>query len=452
MHNKFLYVVLTILLIGCGNRAKNHSAAHNEVNDVKSLVDIQYDNHNIYVVNNTEQALDIMISYIGKEYNYSYEDKKIVINVDSLIRNNNENRNSIALYLLQNDNTLPIIVSANDTTLECQYNFTYNIKGNKRYAKLLNGKAAPLQSDSDEEITISDLKKWLYYNNSYLDEVEIEKFHSIVSNLKQTKSHLYKKSPNVEVPIIKDFKELEYRIDTNIEADYYYLFATNKQSEIEDFIAELVANNFPYAETISSKPLSCFINTETSSGLLKLLPTGGLKTIFLIAIDKKWNKTIHPIGCVIIDDSGPLIYDGEPKWRLNNNSVNLSNDSNVNLEFIKYGFEIQNPIIYNKTESLYVRTGEFYGNNANFIFEKIGDVESITIEYGGVSKSYTVSNKVEPFTINCWLPLNIGENYVTIKAKDKLGNESKHTHKINMVRVDNNQPQINIDNIIDINN
>lgn len=391
------------------------------------------------------------ISYIEKEYNYSYEEKDIIINVDSLIRNDNKNRNAIALHLLKNNNTLPITISANNAILECLYNFSFNIDENKTYVKLLNGKAAALQLDCEEEIKIRDLKKWLYYNNTFLNEVEINELYRIVSNLRYTKSNLYKKLDNVEVPIVKDLKDLEYIVDTNIKADYYYLFATNKYREIEEFIAELVANNFPNAETIPSKPMSCFSSTKKGRGLLELRHDRDLKIIFLIAIDKEWNKTILPIGFVNIDNSGPSIYDGEPKWELNN-TINLSQDSELNFEFIKYGFEIQAPIIISAVESLYVRTGEFYGNNANFIFEKIGDVERITIEYGRVSQSYKAPNEVGPFTINCWLPLNIGENYITIKANDKLGNESKHTHKINMVRVDNNQPQINIDNIIDINN
>ena len=66
--------------------------------------------------------------------------------------------------------------------------------------------------------------------------------------------------------------------------------------------------------------------------------------------------------------------------------------------------------------------------------------------------TYDVKDKISPFTINCWLPLNIGENHVTIKATDKLGNQSRHTHTIKMVRVKDDTPDININNQIDIYN
>ena len=65
MLNKLFTIVFTILLISCGNRTTNHSTSNNKEVNVEPVVNIQYENKNIYITNNTESALKVSISYLS---------------------------------------------------------------------------------------------------------------------------------------------------------------------------------------------------------------------------------------------------------------------------------------------------------------------------------------------------------------------------------------------------
>lgn len=472
----FFILLSVYLLIITVSRDRNSTlevrpTKHVESTPSVNIDDISFANNILVIRNSSRIKYDLTISYLNRSVTQRCEDATTEIDVDSLIRADNVNKNHIALHLVQNEMTLPFSITISDVSAEYEYTYSPKHVNNGPYATLVSGKASPVHSLGKVDVKVEDLTRWLYFNDTYMDSESIQKFYNIVYDLSQFESSVYQIEQGASLPVLKNFKGLKYRIKSNIKADYYYLFATSEEQEVEEFVSEVISQGFPQAESNINNSLSCFRKAEATSGILSGYRNSGLRVLLLIAINNDWSKIIMPVGLVDLDNSGPLIIEGsdpltdilegrkiyDPHESLkdlqkkrNTQSISDKLGINSNIIFNKYGFEVIRQNTY--SETLYVKTGNFYGNEANFIFEKRGHVEAITIEYGSTSRTYNVKDKVSPFTINCWLPLNIGENHVTIKATDKLGNQSRHTHTINMVRVTDDNPDININNQIDIYN
>ena len=472
----FFLLLCVPLLIIIANQDSNSTlevkpTKHVERNPSIDIDDISFANNTLVIKNISQMKYEVTISYLNRNVTQEYEDTTIEIDIDSLIRGDNFNNNHIALHLVQNDMRLPFSITISDISTEYEYTYSPKHVNNGPYATLVSGKAAPVHPMGKVDVKIEDLTKWLYFNDTYMDTEDIQRFYNVVYDLSQFESSVYQMEQGASLPVIKNFKGLKYRIKSNIKADYYYLFATSEEQEVEEFVSEVISQGFPQAESNINNSLSCFRKADSTSGILSGYRNSGLRVLLLIAINRDWSKTIMPVGLVNLDNSGPLIIEGSDpltdilegrkiynpheslkdlQQKHNTQSISDKLGINSNLVFNKYGFEVIRQKTY--SETLYVKTGHFYGNEANFILEKRGHVEAITIEYGSTSRIYNVKDKISPFTINCWLPLNIGENHVTIKATDKLGNQSRHTHTINMVRVTDDNPDININNQIDIYN
>ena len=472
----FFLLLCVPLLIITANQDSNSTlevkpTKHVERNPSIDIDDISFANNTLVIKNISQMKYEVTISYLNRNVTQEYEDTTIEIDIDSLIRGDNVNNNHIALHLVQNDMRLPFSITISDVSTEYEYTYSPKHVNNGPDATLVSGKAAPVHPMGKVDVKIEDLTKWLYFNDTYMDTEDIQRFYNVVYDLSQFESSVYQIEQGASLPVIKNFKGLKYRIKSNIKADYYYLFATSEEQEVEEFVSEVISQGFPQAESNINNSLSCFRKADSTSGILSGYRNSGLRVLLLIAINRDWSKTIMPVGLVNLDNSGPQIIEGSDpltdilegrkiynpheslidlQQKRNTQSISDKVGINSNLVFNKYGFEVIRQKTY--SETLYVKTGHFYGNEANFIFEKRGHVEAITIEYGSTSRTYNVKDETSPFTINCWLPLNIGENHVTIKATDKLGNQSRHTHTINMVRVTDYNPDININNQIDIYN
>ena len=104
-------------------------------------------------------------------------------------------------------------------------------------------------------------------------------------------------------------------------------------------------------------------------------------------------------------------------------------------------------------------TKPFRGDHANFEVRFGGDIKSISIKREIHRRKYTLKpetktilleNLATPYYFTYELDLGIGDNYIPIQVTDKMGNKTEFTYNISMVSVEDNSPQINIDNNIDI--
>lgn len=317
------------------------------------------------------------------------------------------------------------------------------------YADIKSGTAAKLYTKSQNDT--KDIKSYLYDQGVQFSDSLIINMNSILNQLDNSEYVIY--TTEDDIPIIKSFAGIRYNLSTNIKADYYYLLATDSEEELNEFIKEVSLNDFEMGETNMRNSVSCFRANEK----------GGYLTIFFIGLNKDWSKHIVPIGMVAIDNIKPSVLS-------DNSSVEAflsSNSKNAQFEdLILYskGIRIAMPNKYPKISGqIYISTNSFRGNHANFefgLFEN-GDIESISIKrevhrdymkrvMKPETKTIKLSDKKSPYHFTYELDLGIGDNYIPITVTDKRGNKTNYTYKISMVQVEDNDPDINIDNNINI--
>ena len=111
-----------------------------------------------------------------------------------------------------------------------------------------------------------------------------------MNDLNKTNKNVY--ITNDEVPVLKNFSNTNYYVNTKIKADKYVLFAASSQKELDDFIEDVITNDFDLTTESVSTPMKCY----------RKLDSDGYKCIFLIAINKDWTTQIVPLGLVAIDN------------------------------------------------------------------------------------------------------------------------------------------------------
>ena len=153
-------------------------------------------------------------------------------------------------------------------------------------------------------------------------------------------------------------------------------------------------------------------------------------------------------------------------WRISNSSTDTVT-SHINTEDIILFSESVKVImpkhIPNISGLLRISTNSFIGNHVNFEFSSFenSDIESVSIKreihrdymkwsLKQETKVIKLSDKKSPYHFTYELDLGIGDNFIPITVTDKRGNKTEYTYKISMVRVEDNNPDINIDNNIDI--
>ena len=86
-------------------------------------------------------------------------------------------------------------------------------------------------------------------------------------------------------------------------------------------------------------------------------------------------------------------------------------------------------------------------------FNPNGDVNIVKIynpDNGNVLKEVNLIGQTSPFDFKCSLPLDIGDNYYKIEAIDKRGNSTTFKYHESVSEVENNKPNINIDNNVNV--
>ena len=339
---------------------------------------------------------------------------------------------------------------AHDTTFTYVSNPTSTAS---HYAKITAGAAARLSTEANS-VERTDVIKWLYSSGNKLDDGSIAKMVATINSM-SAENNTYWVNDGVAIPVIKSFAGQKYSVNTNISADYFYLFATDSAEDVEDFIAEVVSQDFTNAKK-TPNAMDCFRPKDK----------GGYLTIFLIGLNKDWTREVIPVGLVGVDAISPYVSSD------NNNLDNLllsrratatdSNNMVFNLKSQRVVIKIKKSDSKESlTGTLNISTGEFRGDNANFIFRFGGDIESVSIKreihhdyqryfMRPETKTIKLSDKNSPYHFTYTVDLGIGDNYIPIKVTDKRGNTTDYTYHIKMVQGENNNPEVNIDNNINI--
>lgn len=481
MFNRITYIFgffCICIIASCGGnpsqnkavQSDNNTSLNNSLEPVEKIIPKPK-----YHVENNVVTISFSDSTISNMVRYSYlpeQEKEIStrgnvsLDFDEIIRSDSENVFEIAYLLLTNKGSLTVSLESNDSNYSFPYTHQTVEKNIGFFASCDSPYLLPLSKKGEVKYSETQIKKWLYINNIQLSPSDISKMKEIADGLSPLSNGVLVGQAGKNISILKDLKGQRFNVKSNVKADYYYLFAANNYKEIDDFIADIVSVDYTNSARTLNSPLSCY-RDKNSRGLL---------CVFLIGLNKDWSKNILPIGLIYLDQKAPLIINkGQRKrtpeqallesvmgsGRTNNNStsnidinrmVTEALDKFPSMSFSELGLTIERPSCSSwGSGTLTVSNGAFVGNTVNFNLEFWGDVHKMVVELGQTKKELILSDKTSPYTYNCWLPLNIGDNNILITAYDKFGNSSWTSYYIKMVRI-NDDPGIYIDNEINIYN
>ncbi|MGM9764404.1 MAG: hypothetical protein ACI3ZQ_10335 [Candidatus Cryptobacteroides sp.] len=459
MCNKtFIWIFVSFCCIACNNSHKATSFENVKKADVTYKIDsniltvksLDTLSHSVYISTLEADSTGIIISSnsFGK---YSFwGPKEFKIDIDSVVRYCYDENIIELAYRLTDSDTLPVSIEI-DGNIHIDYEYCCRPKQRSEgvYAKLVSGRAESLVKEESVVPEIKTIREWLYDHNKFLGESDIQKMHKIYKDLLYKYTNNYIPENASAIPIIKDFSGLKYRINTNVVADYYYLFAATGSKEIEDFIRDVITDNYHGAIKDSHKTFDCY-RTNGADGIL---------IISLIGINNNAQRNLQvvPVGVVCLDNNPPRITtEGESETEeermksvfgtSSSSRIYDKNDYKKKAELYskhnsygsyfaqnirsdvktfnsrQFSFNIVGVPEIKTIEKITVRGEDFRGQRAEFTLTYGKNVKSITFSYKGVNQKIDLSKRESPYNFSCYLPLNLGKNYIKIFAEDKLGN------------------------------
>lgn len=357
----------------------------------------------------------------------------------NLLKGNKEAYNDIALLLAKNNGDVKLNLSIVDV-LDTTITYHLDVKDASQYStKVLQGNCANLSGNFDAANVEGDIIKWLYRKN--LKNVGDETINNMRLYLQELNRTNYKVYITKEaIPVVTSFQGISYKVTSDLIADNYYLFACKTEKEIEDFVEEMVSIKFDGAVHTLNQAISCYRGVSSS----------GTICIFLVGIDNDWNYRIAPVGLVCIDNIKPSLV---PTDNTGSGDITLSKNK------VKVKMPSKVPTI---TGFASLDTRNWGGNglscNVNFIVSFGGDAKSLTLIRKGhlaeyLSKGTKVINlqaETSPYIFTYELHLENGDNYVPVIITDLRGNKTEYKFNVPCVSKPNNNPQINIDNNVNV--
>lgn len=427
MENK-LFILCSILCVllfsSCGNKGKGK---------IRPIVTINQDNVNITCLDKETHTIRIILNN-DTILNSSFHDiwKSDVIDVLRKCKSYPDLALLATSSIGKPSVSLRIKVDENIDTL-----FTTIIEPlpQKNVNSSILGPCAKLVLSSNNPNSLVELKKWLFRRHENIDDYRINLMLGIINRLKQKVDNEY--ITNDRIPVMQNFSGKKYKVNSNMKADYYVLFAHSSDKEISGFIEEVVSNNFELTSNSLASPMSCYRD----------LNANGYKCISLLGINKDWSYQVEPLGLVCIDNIAPSVNSETQKISYSDITIGKNNSIVILPEQV------------NITGSLYINTQQFRGDNAQFVITWGGDIKQITVKrevrssYSWLKpgkKTILLTNKTSPLHFSYELDLEIGDNYIPIEVMDVAGNISKYSLHIPMVSVKEDNPNINIDNNINV--
>lgn len=346
-------------------------------------------------------------------------------------------KRELALSAVKNDNKIPINIKLAESIDTLVY-YTIEPYNEEETLFSISGQCAPLVSKLSSASRSVDLKKWLFRKKAHLDEEQVKMFTGVVNQLARSKSTEY--VTNSSMPVLHNFAGIKYNVHTNMEGEYFVLFAAKSSKEIDKFVEEVVAHDFELCSKSSTGKMSCYRDVNSN----------GYMCISLIAIKKDWSYKIQPLGLVAIDNV--VLSQGN---EANITSFNFPNNVKVLLPEDK-------PEIFG---SCSVRSASGGGNgiecNVSFHIIQSGDIKSITVKRTKKlcydSWTHKVENRIvytkdigSMHSFTMMLHLEDGDNFIPVVIEDNHGNKTEFELNERATFTRSNAPSINIDNNVNI--
>lgn len=363
----------------------------------------------------------------------------------SIISQESQYTNEIALAAAKNNNSVSAkikVADLPDTTIM----LTFSPLENGVSSKII-GNCSPLVSKSDDPNFDVNMKKWLFRKGEHLSESIVNNFLGIAKFLNKNSSSEFVAS--TAIPVIKSFLGNTFSVTSNMIADHYVLFACSTQNEIDNFVEEVVSNDFELTSKSLSGKLNCFRPSNAS----------GYRCITLLGINNDWSYQQQPLGLIAIDNIPPSEIPSEDSNDMN--QICLKNDVIVHIPSNK-------PAIYgNASISIPHWDGNALNCNVTFRLSFSGDVKSFIIKrthelcYYSQYLGYDTETKPEkkiimtkgitsPYTFTYKLHFGSGDNLIPYEIEDYHGNKVEGKLNVRAEFVRNNSPII--ENNIDIYN
>lgn len=424
-----------MLLICCSSCNNGNTASRHP----KSVIRFTTDTLSIDNISNKNISISVqkekVISMVGCKEN------AISLSLLDVIRKCKD-KNEIALQALKNNNALQIKVVV-ENEIDTVYNYNISPYYDEDAIFSISGKCAPLVSKFSNPTQTVDIKKWLFRKKEHLDNANIHLLHGLVNQLSKTNTIEY--VTNSTIPVIHSFSGLKYNVNSSIVADYYVLYACSSTKEIEEFVEDVISNDFDLCSKVLGGGMDCYRKSNSN----------GYKCICLVAINSDWSYKIQPLGLIAIDNLAPVTslssYEGDVS------SIKFPNNVIV-------FFPSNKPQINGVCDVLITNSsGNGIECNVSFQITFAGDVKSVTVKRTKKlcydSWTHKIENKVidltgksSPYTFTYMLHLTDGDNYIPIIIEDNHGNKREFELNERAEFVRNNAPSINIDNNINIDN
>ena len=381
--------------------------------------------------------------------------------IPHIIKGSSQNRKEIALDAAKNKYTHKIKLLINDV-VDTTFIFKQSITETPDDDISFTGLGAPLVRRSKKENVDNELRIWLYRRQEHVDDSLFDVFRSIYSELSLSGDNEY--VPVGNIPVVHDIDGYTYSIKSNIQADYYAVVACQNQAYINQFIEQLVGNNYAGVNTSLSAPLPCHYKKGTS----------GYRNVFLLCINKDWSYKQIPLATFALDNTAPesSLYNVSNRHLINyyrqiendKPRINEPNSLSYNNR-IKVLYSNNKPKIFGHA-SVLVTNWDGNGVECNVTFRVgfSGDAKSATIQrrgelcyprnWGNYFKSedkviYAKDHNGE-YTFTYKMHFDDGDNIIPVIVEDYNGNKYKGSITVNAEFVRNDSPSINIDNNIDI--
>lgn len=420
-----LLLLAIIVLCSCNNNGQIDSSVPS-IKCSRDTLSISTESKKEYTISINIQDETIFSNKTDKNVSYSLLD---------LVKKCN-NKKEVALLALHNENKIPIKIKISELVDTLVY---YQIEPyfGEEIVFSITGQCAPLVSKYSNPSQSVDLKKWLFRRKEHLDDEQVRLFSGLLNQLSKSKTTEY--ITNASMPVLHNFSGLKYNVKSNIDGDYFVLYACQSSKEIDEFVEDVVANNFELCTRTSSGAMSCYRKTDKN----------GYLCICLIAIKKDWSYKVQPLGLVAIDN---VVFGKDDKEI---SSFSFSKNQQVLLPSNK-------PQIYG-TCNIINQSGGGNGIECNVSFHiyHSGDIKSVTVKrtkklcydswtHKVINKVINVKDVNNPYSFTMMLHLVDGDNYIPVVIEDNHGNKIEYELNERATFTRSNAPSIDIDNNINI--
>ena len=107
-------------------------------------------------------------------------------------------------------------------------------------------------------------------SKEFLNDDQVRLFSGLLNQLSKSKTTDY--ITNDQMPVLHSFAGIKYNVKSNIEGDYFVLYACQSSKDIEEFVEDVVANNFEIGKDYKS----VIITGSNTGGKTVTLKTIGL--------------------------------------------------------------------------------------------------------------------------------------------------------------------------------